>query len=373
MDLSSPHTPLAGMSLAVKDLVAVAGRPVGAASSVRQDAPIALRDAPVVAALRNAGAIVIGTTSLHEFAFGTTGINDYLGTTPNPHDPTRVPGGSSSGSAVAVAEGSARIAIGTDTGGSVRIPASLCGVVGFKPAFGTYPIAGVFPLSPTLDHVGFLARSVGDIQIVHSHLAQPVSGKYQPTRVGLVRAELEKCDSIVRPRVEMVVQRLNDRGCTVVDVDEIWPSGEETFAASTAIMFSEAAAVHKRELQRDATRYGPDVRHRLLQGLAISAAEYITALQARQPLKTQVHAALTTVDCVIGPTVGLVAPKIDEGRDPALSGRLVAFTRLGNLVGIPALSQPIPGPGLPVGLQILANRNEQALKIAAFFEQMLAE
>ncbi len=372
LDTEDKGGALAGIPVAVKDLVAVAGQPLSAASAVRANAPVSVADAPIVAALRRAGAIITGTVALHEFAFGVTGINDYSGTVPNPHDPSRVPGGSSSGSAVAVAEGSAQIAIGTDTGGSVRIPAALCGVVGFKPAFGTYPIDGVFPLSPTLDHVGFLARSVADIRLVHNYFAPAVSGEHRPARVGLLRAELEQSDLTVKKRFESVLQQLIENDCEVIDIDDIWPNSEDIFAVSTTIMFSEAATIHKRNLSQHANRYGADVRNRLMQGLAISATDYVTALHARRRLKAQVHTVLSSVDCVIGPTVGIVAPTIEEARDPAVSGQLVAFTRLGNVTGTPVLSLPIPGQGLPVGLQILSNENDRALRVAAYLEKLVS-
>ena len=361
--------PLGGVTFAVKDLVAVAGQPLRAGSAVREKAPPELSDAPVVALLRQAGAIFVGTTSLHEIAFGVTGINDYAGTPLNPHDPTRIPGGSSSGSAVAVAEGSADVAIGTDTGGSVRIPAALCGVVGFKPSFGAYPSEGVFPLSPTLDHVGILARSVADVQRVHALLAAPVNGHVQPRRLGLLRVELEQSQPAVQQLVQEAIDRLAGAGCLVEDVE--WPDGETIFAVSTAIMFAEAAAIHRQEMRRDAMRYGADVRARLLQGLALPATDYVAARRGRQQLRHQVQARLAGVDAVIGPTVGIVAPALAQARDPAVAGRLVAFTRLANVVGLPALSLPLPGPGLPVGLQVIARDDRQALAIGLFIEHVL--
>ena len=361
--------PLGGLTFAVKDLVAVAGRPLRAGSAVRETAPPEAADAPVVALLRQAGAIFIGTTSLHEFAFGVTGINDYAGTPLNPHDPARIPGGSSSGSAVAVAEGSADIAIGTDTGGSVRIPAALCGVVGFKPSFGAYPIEGVFPLSPTLDHAGILARSVANVQRVHTVLAAPVNGEYRPRRLGLLRSELEQSEPAVQQRVQEAIDRLAGAGCLVEDIE--WPDGESVFAVSTAIMFAEAAAIHRAEMRQDAMRYGADVRARLLQGLALPAVNYVTALRGRRQMRLQVQARLAGVDGVIGPTVGIVAPTLAEARAPAVAGRLVAFTRLANVVGLPVLSLPLPGPGLPVGIQVMAPDDRPTLAIGLFIERIL--
>lgn len=258
--------PLAGLTFAVKDLISVAGHRLGAGSAVRDDAEPEPADAKIVARLRTLGAALLGTTTLHEFAFGVTGLNAHVGTAGNPVDPDRVPGGSSSGSAVAVANGSVSFALGTDTGGSVRIPAALCGVVGYKPSCDTYPTDGVFPLSPTLDHVGLVARDVATVTRVHETLALPVNGTLDVRRIGVVEAELEAADGDVADRVAAAVRRFESGGATVSNVD--WPVGDEVFAVSTAIMFSEAAAIHRDELLARPTDYGSDVRARLLQGLA---------------------------------------------------------------------------------------------------------
>ncbi len=363
--------PLAGMPFAVKDLIAVAGRPIGAGSAVREGASPEPVDAPIVARFRQAGAVFVGTTSLHEFAFGVTGINSHQGTTLNPHDRTRISGGSSSGSAVAVAEGSARIAIGTDTGGSVRIPAALCGVVGFKPAYGTYPTQGVFPLSPTLDHVGLLARSVADLRVVHAALGYPLAEVVRPRRIGILREALASCAPEVRVRLESALRSLATAGCALVEID--WPDAEETFAVSTAIMFSEAAAVHRQNILRDPNRYGADVRGRLVLGMALPASVYVAALRGRERLRAQVLTALAEVDCAIGPTVGIVAPTLAEAADPAVASRLVAHTRLANVVGLPALSLPVRGKGMPVGMQVIARTNRQVLGIGLYLEKRVTE
>ena len=174
MDRARPgHRPggcLEDFTVAVKDLVSVAGHRMTAGSSLRSEVPPEPADADVVFQLRSEGAVLIGTTALHEFAFGVTGINHHTGTPINPRAPSGIPGGSSSGSAVAVAQGAARVAIGTDTGGSVRIPAALCGVIGFKPRYGSYSLHGVYPLAVSLDHVGVIARTVGDVETVHAAL-----------------------------------------------------------------------------------------------------------------------------------------------------------------------------------------------------------
>lgn len=363
--------PLAGWRFAVKDLIAVAGQPLRAGSAVREEVLPEPGHAPVVAALLSAGARLVGLTALHEFAFGVTGINDIVGTPCNPRDPSRIPGGSSSGSAVAVAEGSVCFALGTDTGGSVRIPAALCGVVGFKPKFDTYSTDGVFPLSPTLDHVGLLASCVDVIQQVHSVLAPPIRGERRPLRVGVLSRQIQQCDPVVRAQLTYVLERLEERGIELTTIDAEWPSEEESLEISTTIMFAEAADVHRGDLERHAARFGADVRERLQQGLAIPAVQYLSARRAQKQLRRRVRDVLTRIDCVVGPTVGLPAPPLATARDPAVGRRLVTFTRLANLTGSAALSLPIPEGGPPAGLHIIADDNERVLTIGAFVEKAI--
>ena len=361
--------PLSGFTLAVKDLIALEGRPLRAGSAVRDDAEPEARDAPVVAALRAAGAVLVGTTVCHEFAFGPTGVNDHAGTARNPFDRARIAGGSSSGSALAVAEGSARVALGTDTGGSIRIPAALCGVVGFKPRHGTYPVEGVYPLSPSLDHVGAFARSVADVVTVHRVLGH-TAGAARPTRAGVIRAEIDTVDHAVGARLDAALTALSRAGCALVDVD--WPSPEESFATSNAVMYAEAGAIHRWDMLQRASLYGADVRARLLLGMAIPATAYVGARRRAAELTARVGAVLDDVDCVVGPAAGMVAPTVEEARDPATARRLVAHTRLGNVVGFPSLSVPVPGPGLPVGIQVTAADNARALAAAASVESALS-
>lgn len=367
---SERYGPLAGLTFAVKDMIAVVGHPMRAGSAVRDRAAVEPADAAIVKALRNMGAILIGATSMHEFAFGVTGINNYAGTPLNPHDKTRIAGGSSSGSAVAVAEGSARIALGTDTGGSVRIPAALCGIVGFKPCYKAYPMTGVLPLSPTLDHLGLFARSVSDIARVHTALGFTVGKDKRPTHLGFIPAQLESSSPGVQRRIGSVLDHLSNSGSRITEVE--WPSSDEIVAVSTIIMCAEAAAVHYSSFLNNAVSYGVDVRHRLLQGLSISGWLYASALERRRRLKQVIRASIAEVDCVMGPTVGFVAPTLSEAQNREISSRIVQFTRVANLVGLPALSLPVPGPGLPVGLHIMARNDDDTIRIGAFVEQLLA-
>ena len=281
--------PLAGWRVGVKDLVAVAGHPVRCGSAATWDAPAEAADAPIVAALREAGGVVVGATKLHEFAFGTTGINAPFGTPDNPAAPGRVPGGSSSGSGAAVAAGEADLAVGTDTGGSVRIPAALCGVIGLKPSSGALPTDGVVALSPTLDHVGFLVRrrrAPGD----RLGRARAARARWRPRgrraggRCGSAWPAGSPTCATARSwtagwrRVERLAGAFE-----LVEVD--WPGGEAVFAATTAIMFAEAAHGHAARLARRGHLYGVDVRNRLLQGAALDARTYLRARDVRRELR----------------------------------------------------------------------------------------
>jgi Asp-tRNA(Asn)/Glu-tRNA(Gln) amidotransferase A subunit family amidase len=362
--------PLAGWTVAVKDLISVAGCPLRASSKLRHDAPPQRSDASVVDGLRRLGASIVGITAMHEFAFGVTGINTHTGTPVNPRSPASIPGGSSSGSAVAVAEGSARVGLGTDTGGSVRIPAALCGVVGYKPSFGLYPMDGVFPLAPTLDHVGLLAGSVADVRAVHVSLGFEAAPARAPHRVGIDEAELESADAGVAASVSGAVRALEREGAKVVPVS--WPDREATFAISTVIMFAEAAAVHLSNLRSRGADYGADVRARLVQGSAIRAWAYAAALRHRAELRRATLGAMAGVDCVLGPTVAVRVPTIDDARSPGMAARLVDFTRLANVAGTPALSLPLPGED-PVGLQVTAVDDATLLALCSHVDQVVGE
>lgn len=363
--------PLASFTFAIKGLVAVEGRPVSAGSAVRADAPAEPVSAPIVTMLEALGAVAIGTVTLHEFAFGVTGVNDFAGTAINPKAPDRVPGGSSSGSAVAVADGSARIAIGTDTGGSVRIPASFCGVVGYKPSHGLYPAAGVYPLSTTLDHVGLFATTTADIVATHRALGYEAGEPQLPARIGIARADVDAADPDVQALVEAACASLAAAGCEIVDV--AWPDPEKTFVTSTTIMFSEAAAFHASSLAEHGDRYGEDIKARLALGAQLSGTEVATAHEYRRQLIAEVSATLSEVDVIIGPTTPMTAPLLSDADDPALAPRIVANTRLANVVGLPAVSIPLPSEGAPVGLQILGLTDAALLGHVAKMETTLKQ
>ncbi|HEV7762820.1 MAG TPA: amidase [Acidimicrobiales bacterium] len=374
-----PAGPLERTLVAVKDLVAVAGLPLGAGTRARAAAPAELHDAAAVGRLRAAGAVVLGTVALHELAFGVTGINDQVGFPVNPADgdTDRIPGGSSSGSAVAVADGSCDLAVGTDTGGSIRIPAALCGVVGFKPARGSYPLDGVLPLSPSLDHLGLLARTLRPVIAAHQVLTGvSVDAGLTIQRVGVDRAGLDAARGPVADAVERVLRVLADGGAELVDV--AWPDPERVRQVSTTVMFAEAAEVHRALLAEAGPLVGPDVAERLRQGAAVGPAELGAARAEARTLAAEVAAALATVDAVVGPTVPVTAPTVASARgDAGLPAVLVANTRLANVAGAPALSLPVPprngaGTDLPAGLQVMAATDRQTLGIGLALQRLPA-
>lgn len=372
-----PGGPLQRHTFAVKDMIAVRGHRQGGGSRTRARAEVCAHDAPAVAALRGAGAVLVGLTALHELAFGATGINAYTGTPANPVDEGRIPGGSSSGSAVAVATGSADLALGTDTGGSIRIPAALCGVVGYKPPYGAWPSAGVLPLASTLDHVGVLARSVADVVVVdslfqssaHALLAGRLGSPAAPDHrtFGVNRAHLVGSDPAVAAAVSAALERLAAHH-TLVEVD--LPAAGDVLSVTNTIMFFEAAQAYRDEAVDPDSGLGEDVRARLQAGLAITADEYTAARVRARAMTTDVHAVMGSLDAVLEPTVPICAPTLSDA--PDLGFKLVAHTRLANLTGFPALSLPLPVTGLPVGIQVTGTRSSELLACAALIESLLA-
>jgi Asp-tRNA(Asn)/Glu-tRNA(Gln) amidotransferase A subunit family amidase len=318
-----------------------------------------------VSALRRAGARLVGKTALHEFAFGATGVNDYEGTPRNPHDPARIAGGSSSGSAVAVAEGSAAAALGTDTGGSVRIPAALCGVVGVKPSYGRVSVDGVFPLAPSLDHVGVLAADIASAHAVLVALV-PLGEAAAPRRVGVDRRALEESEPEVRAAVESALRAL-----ALELVDVALPDAAAIVSVTTAILYPEALRVHRESFEKAPERYGPGMRERLAHAKTISAEQERAAREEAQRYRARIAGLFDSVDVIAGPTVGFTAPTIEAARAPGMGDRLVRYTRLWNAVGLPAVSLPVPAAGLPVGLQLVAPDDARALAAAAAVEAAL--
>lgn len=360
--------PLHGVPIAVKDMMKVAGhrRTNGSRASVEG---INVEDAEVVARLRNAGAVVLGATNLHEYAYGGTSINEFTGTVQNPWNPDFIARGSSGGSAVAVALNIVPIALGTDTGGSVRGPASACGVVGLKPTFGRISRQGVTPLSWTLDHIGMLTQTVDDAFVVMELLTgedvrDPVTCGILPTQGGApvtigipVPYATEGLDPFVAKVFRDTVNRLRSLGYEILEID--WLNWELALVARDIIGAVEAFTVHADNLRERSDDYGEDVRRRLKNGEGIPAYHYVDAMRARARLKREMAMVFQHADILITPTQSTLPPRIDRAKadqqDERFAENLRRFTGPFNLLGWPALSIPADfAEGLPVGIQFVA-------------------
>ena len=373
--------PLHGIPISLKDLIDVAGTPTTAASRALIDR-VADRDAEIVTRLRRAGAILIGKTNMHEVALGTTSEDSAFGPVRHPADLSRVAGGSSGGSAVAVATGMGLASIGSDTGGSIRIPAACCGVVGLKPSLGEVPTDGVIPLSKSLDHVGPLTRTVEDAALVWAVLADRTPARPAAPAPGTLR--LKRLDGYfstplapeVRAAFDRAVSGLATAGVTIVD-GELADTGR-IVTTYVNIVLPEGAAWHNELLKTRGDAYSPTVRQRLESGREISAAAYLDALEAQEAIAAAVDRALADCDALVLATLPIVAPPLGTGDmsiDPAeppmpVRAAMLKHTQPFNLSGHPAISLPIAVSGLPVGLQLVGRLNETArlLEIAAACE-----
>lgn len=377
--------PLHGIPVSLKDLIDVAGVPTTAASRVREGHRASV-DAPLVTRLRQAGAVLIGKTNLHEFAFGTTTEDSAFGAARNPFDPARSPGGSSGGSAIAVATGMCVASVGTDTGGSIRIPAAACGIVGLKPTFGEIPIAGVVPLSESLDHAGPMTRGVLDAALMYDVLAGRAAsaGEWNPAAAPLhfIVPEpfyLDRLDSDVRARFAEACGRLRDAGHRVtrgaIEHAALVPS------VYLPIVMAEAAAYHAATLESMPERYVPAVRTRLEMGRYVLGEDYVRAMRGRDALTAAVDAALGEADALLLPSLaipparlGAASVEIDGIKEPVRAITL-RLTQTFNITGHPALSLPMGSTrdGLPCGCQIVARRGatRQLLRIALACEDQI--
>lgn len=367
--------PLHGIPVAVKDLIEVAGIPTRCGSLAAPMVPE--QDATLVARLRAAGAVIFGKTNLLEFAYGIP--HPAIGQTNNPHDPTRTAGGSSGGSAAAVAAGIVPIAIGTDTGGSIRIPAAYCGILGLKPTRGLVPLDGVFPLSPTLDHAGPLARTAADaalsLAVLSGQPATLASLSIQGLRIGVLGAHFSQSPigGPVSAHVRRALGRIAQAGAEVRDVD--LPDLAGANAALIEILLPEAAEVHRAAIAAGAEGYGPATRARIEAGFATRAADYLAARAIRDRTTAAVEAAFAGVDVLASPAVPYVAPERDPEVEDGPDSEMTA-SGYANLTGHPSLSLPCGRIGhLPVGLQLTAamGRDGLLLSVAEALAPILAE
>ena len=372
--------PLHGIPISVKDLVDVAGTPTTSGSAVAPRLPA--EDAPIVARLRAAGAIIIGKTNLHEFAFGTTSEESAFGPVHHPKDPARSPGGSSGGAAVALVEGMCFGSVGTDTGGSIRIPSALCGTVGLKPTFGELPCDGIVALSTTLDHVGPMTRSVADAALMFQAMS---AHDHQLHVVGADRKyvfgvpEPYFCDRL-HPQVRAALDRTRR---SLVSAGHEVRSVAIEHAARTAdvylhIVLPEASWYHTAMLSEQADRYSPGVRLRLEMGRYVLAEDYVRAMHLRELLRSAVNAALQSCDVLLLPSQPIPAPElgvttvdVDGTREP-VRAVMLRLTQLFNITGHPAIALPAgtTDDGWPIGLQLVghAGATHRLLEVAAATE-----
>jgi Asp-tRNA(Asn)/Glu-tRNA(Gln) amidotransferase A subunit family amidase len=348
-----------GTVVAVKDLVDVASMVTTAGGVILPNIP-APKDAPVVERIRRAGCVIVGKTNLHEFAYGVTSANPHYGTVRNPHDPGRVAGGSSGGSAVAVAAGMCDWAIGTDTGGSIRIPASLCGVTGFKPALGSIDMAGVIPLSRSLDTLGPMAPDVSRA----AHAFEMMSG------------EEVRFDRLDRPRLGIPAGWVADLDPPTAAAWRVVSAGlpevqfverEPLFRVGLSILLVEAAAYHRRWVSQSPEKYGADVLHHLQRGLAILAVDFADAQLELARLREEAERAMDGIEALVLPATAIVAPPVEAGNE--VREPLARFTRPFNATGQPVVALPAPVTGLPVGIQVAGRDNAGTLRAAMWLER----
>jgi aspartyl-tRNA(Asn)/glutamyl-tRNA(Gln) amidotransferase subunit A len=357
-------SPLAGLPISVKDLCDVAGETTLAGSRALDDAPPASQDAPVVARLRAAGAVIVGSTNMSEFAFSGVGFNPHYGTPGNPADRARVPGGSSSGAAVSVADRMVVAALGTDTGGSVRIPSAVCGLVGFKPTARRVPLDGLVPLSSSLDSVGPLANSVECCAIVDAVFANepiqiPEAAPLAGLRFGIPKQfVMEELDGTVATAFERACRALAAKGVKIERFDLPQLNELPAINAKGGFAAAEAYAWHQKLIARRGAEYDPFVHPRIMRGKEMSAADYIDLLQARADLQRRVAAITANYDAVIMPTCAIVAPTLEEVSTPDGFVRknllLLRNTTIGNFLDRCGISLPCHADGeLPVGFMLM--------------------
>jgi aspartyl-tRNA(Asn)/glutamyl-tRNA(Gln) amidotransferase subunit A len=385
--------PLHGIPISLKDNIYTAGVRTTAGSKILKDF-IPKENAAVVGQLREAGAVLLGKANMHEFAYGVTSNNPHYGPVRNPWDLARIPGGSSGGSAAAVAAGLCYGSIGTDTGGSIRIPASLCGVFGLKPTWGRISCEGIVPLSPALDCAGPLARTVGDVATLTGILYLRVGREANMAKVWALRANARKfCLGIprqlffdalsneVRSAFDAALRKLSGAGMTTKDISI--PLLDETEDAGNYIAWVEATLYHQQQgfFPARAAEYGDDVRSRLEMGTKVLAVDYLRALEIQRQFTQQLHLALAEADAdaMILPSTAIEAPRLDQetirlgAHEHPARALLLRHNRPANLAGVPAVSMPcgFTRSGLPIGLQIMGGVSSEPLllRIAKVFER----
>lgn len=386
---------LHGIPITLKDNIWTKGVRTTAGSKILKNF-VPSADADVAMRLSKAGAVLLGKTNLHEFAYGITTENPHYGSAHNPWDVRCMPGGSSGGSAIAVAAGMGFASVGTDTGGSLRIPPSFCGVVGFKPTFGRVSCNGVVPLAVTLDHVGPIARTVEDAAIMLDAICdcEKQPGNFYRALRGASRTKkrrakfrlgwprdyfLNRVDDEVKRAAEGAARQFEKMGARIEEVS--LPHVEESSEPSTQIALAEASEYHESQgyFPERAEEYGEDVRGRLKMGSTVRAVEYLKAQQVREQVREDFRKAFESVDAILAPTTPVAAPRIGQdsvtigGESQPVRGALVRLNRPGNFTGFPVITIPcgFTRSGLPIGMSLHGPEwgEAQLLGIAFAYEQ----
>ncbi|MBY0361552.1 MAG: amidase [Phreatobacter sp.] len=380
-------SPLDGWVISIKDLFDVAGEVTTAGSTILRSRPAASADAPTVARLRQAGVVIVGKTNMSEFAFSGIGINPHFGTPGNAADKSRVPGGSSSGAGVSAAEGTARMGLGSDTGGSIRIPAALNGCVGFKPTYGRIPLEGAFPLSYALDTIGPLAKTVADCAATDAVLAGEQPWTLTPAPLAGLRLAIPRGRLFgqMEPEVEQAFEasaaRLTRAGARVSDIsiEDLLQELADAMAKAPFVAM-EAAAVHAEWMEDRARDFDPRVLARVRIGAKAAAPDYIRLVNKRAELVARMRDRLADIDALILPTTPIRAPKISDliASDDQFwtaNGLMLRNTTVGNVFTFTGISIPCPQvKGLPVGFMLtaLAGQDRRLLRMAAAVEKVFA-
>ena len=365
--------PLAGVPFAVKDLFDVEGYPTTAGAKMRIGAALATCDACAIHRLKAAGAILVGTLNMDEYAYGFATVNAHFGTTKNPHDVTRLAGGSSGGSAAAVAAGLVPLTLGSDTNGSIRVPASLCGVWGVRPADGAIPLDGVFPFVAALDTIGPLTRTVADLRTAYEVLSGQRLVAGQPPRVARLGGFFDRNASA--EAVAAIDAVMTHAG---TDATVVLPDAEAARSAAFLITAAQGGALHLETLKTQAMDYDPAVRDRLIAGALLPAAAYLQAWDRRVRWRRQMAALFDDYDILLAPATPTVAPRIDEGTILIDGQPVSARANLGiycqplSLAGMPVVSAPYDAGALPIGVQCVTAPGREGL-LFDWLERLEAE
>ena len=391
IDRTRAKGPLAGVPFAVKNMFDIAGLATRAGSRINRDRAPATRDATLIARLEAAGAVLVGALNMGEYAYDFTGENVHDGDCRNPHDLTRMTGGSSSGSACAVAAGLTALALGSDTNGSIRVPSSLCGVFGLKPTYGRLSRAGTFPFVASLDHVGPMARSARDLALAYDAMAgpdadDPVCTSRPAVRTipliarGIAGLRIAVAGGYFRagafPEAQTALARVAATLGAKAEIE--FPEAARARAAAYAITASEGGALHLDRLRARARDFDPAVRDRLIAGAMIPASIVVKAQKFRRWYRARVLELFADVDAVLAPATPCAAPRLGQqtfvldGVELALRPNMGVYTQPISFVGLPVVTVPVPLEPLPVGVQIIAApwREDVALRIAYALEHM---